>query len=58
MLLAAIHALLGVLWFVALIAATRPLAAALRRPGVIRTLDRLTGGVFILFAGRLALSRN
>jgi len=58
MLLAAIHALLGLLWFVALIAATRPLAAALRRPGVIRTLDRLTGGVFILFAGRLALSRN
>ena len=57
-LLAAIHAGLGLLWFVALIAATRPIAKALRRPKVIRTLDRLTGGLFILFGARLALSRD
>jgi threonine/homoserine/homoserine lactone efflux protein len=56
--LAAIHASLGLAWFVLLIAATRPLAAALRRPRVIRTLDRLTGGLFILFGARLAFGRD
>jgi threonine/homoserine/homoserine lactone efflux protein len=58
LLLAAIHAALGLAWFAALILATRPLAAALRKPRTIRILDRLTGGVFLLFAGRLALSRD
>jgi len=58
LLLAAIHALLGLLWFVALIVATRPIAAALRRPRTIRWLDRATGGVLLLFAGRLAFSRD
>jgi len=57
-LLAAIHSSLGLAWFVLLIAATRPIAAALQRPRVIRTLDRVTGGVFLLFGARLALSRN
>jgi threonine/homoserine/homoserine lactone efflux protein len=57
-LLAAIHAGLGLFWFVALIAATRPIARALRRPKVIRTLDRLTGGLFILFGAKLALTRD
>lgn len=56
--LTAIHAGLGMLWFVALIAATRPIAGALRQPRVIRTLDRMTGGVFILFGAKLALSRD
>jgi threonine/homoserine/homoserine lactone efflux protein len=58
MALAAIHASLGLIWFAVLIAATRPLASALRRPKVIRTLDRLTGGLFLLFGARLALSRG
>ena len=58
LLLAAIHSGLGLLWFLALIGATRPIAAALRRPPVIRTLDRLTGGVFLLFGAKLALSRD
>ena len=57
-LLAAIHAGLGLLWFAALIAATRPIARALRRPRVIRTLDRLTGGLFILFGAKLAFTRD
>jgi len=56
--LAAIHALLGFIWFAALVAATRPLASALGKPRIIRTLDRVTGGIFLLFAGRLALSRD
>lgn len=58
LLLAAIHALLGLGWFVLLIAATRPIAAALRRPGIIRGLDRATGTVFLLFAARLAFARD
>jgi threonine/homoserine/homoserine lactone efflux protein len=57
-LLAGIHALLGLLWFALLIVATQPIAGALRRPKVVRTLDRLTGSVFILFGARLALSRD
>lgn len=57
LLLAAIHALLGMLWFVALVAATRPLAGLLGRPGTVRWLDRLTGGLFVAFGLRLALAR-
>lgn len=57
-LLAAIHAGLGLAWFGALILATRPIAAALRRPGTVRLLDRLTGGLFLLFGARLALVRD
>jgi threonine/homoserine/homoserine lactone efflux protein len=57
-LLAAIHASLGLLWFVALVAATRPLAAALKAPRVIRWFDRAAGAVFLAFAARLALSRD
>jgi threonine/homoserine/homoserine lactone efflux protein len=58
LLLALIHALLGLAWFGLLVAAVHPLSRALRKPPVIRTLDRMTGGVFLLFAARLALSRT
>lgn len=58
LLLAAIHALLGLLWFALLIVATRPIARMLRRPATLQWLDRVTGAVFMLFAGRLALSRD
>ncbi|HYG47329.1 MAG TPA: LysE family translocator [Allosphingosinicella sp.] len=58
LLLAAVHAGLGLLWFLLLIGATRPLARALRRPGLVRGLDRLTGGVLIFFGLRLAFSRQ
>ncbi|HEY0413907.1 MAG TPA: LysE family translocator [Allosphingosinicella sp.] len=58
LLLAAIHAALGLLWFLLLVAAMHPLSRALARPAVIRTLDRATGGLFLLFAARLALSRD
>ena len=57
-LLAAIHAALGLAWFAALIVATRPIAGALRRPSTVRLLDRLTGGLFLLFGVRLALVRD
>ena len=55
LLLGAIHALLGALWFLTLIAATRPLTRWLCRPSVLRRLDRTTGGIFIAFGARLAL---
>jgi len=58
LLLAAVHAALGVAWFAVLVAATRPLARWLSRPAVMRALDRLTGGVFIAFGLRLALERR
>ena len=58
MLLGAIHAALGLLWFILLIAAMGPLARWLRRPAVVRMLDRTTGGVFLLFSARLALDSH
>lgn len=56
--LVGIHVLLGLLWAVALIAATQPLAAVLRQGRVVKWMDRVTGGVFVLFALRLAVSRR
>ena len=58
LLLAAIHAGLGLAWFLLLIGATRPLARVLREPGLVRALDRLTGGVLIFFGLKLAFSRQ
>jgi threonine/homoserine/homoserine lactone efflux protein len=57
-LLAAIHALLGVIWFAALIAATSPMKRWLARQAVVRWIDRVTGAVFIGFGLRLALDRR
>lgn len=56
--LAMIHVLIGTLWSSTMIAATRPLSRWLQRPAVVRTLDRLTGTVFIAFAVRLATSKR
>jgi threonine/homoserine/homoserine lactone efflux protein len=55
LLLGAIHALLGLIWFTCLIAATRPIADFLKRPVVVQACDRLTGGVFVAFGLGLAL---
>jgi len=55
LLLGAIHAVLGVIWFACLITATQPLSRLLRRPAVVVSLDRLTGGLFIAFGLGLAL---
>lgn len=57
-LLAVVHGVMGVAWFAALIAATRPIAGALQRPAVVTWLDRLTGGVFLGFGLKLALERR
>lgn len=58
LLLAVIHAIVGTAWLCLLIAATRPLKAWLARPGVVRTLDRVTGAVFIGFGVKLALEHR
>jgi len=57
-LLAVLHASMGIAWFALLIAATRPLAHALKRPSVVRRLDRLTGVVFLSFGVKLAFVRQ
>jgi threonine/homoserine/homoserine lactone efflux protein len=56
--LAAIHAVLGLAWFAALIGATAPLKRWLQRRAVVRWLDRATGAVFLGFSARLALDRG
>jgi threonine/homoserine/homoserine lactone efflux protein len=57
-LLAAIHAVLGLIWFAVLIAATSPIKRWLARQAVVRWIDRVTGAVFIGFGLRLALDRR
>jgi threonine/homoserine/homoserine lactone efflux protein len=55
MLLAAIHATEGILWFCLLTLATGPLSLWLRRPHVAQTLDRATGTVLVGFGFGLGL---
>ena len=55
MLLGVIHALIGLLWFACLISAMGALGRWLRRPSVVRTLDRVVGTAFMAFGARLAL---
>jgi threonine/homoserine/homoserine lactone efflux protein len=57
-LLAAIHAGLGLAWFAILVGASGPLRRAIERPAVVRWLDRATGAVFLGFGARLALARR
>jgi len=56
--LAAIHVLLTALWFALLVGLTVPLSRVLERPRVARTLDRLTGCIFIAFGLRLTVTQR
>ncbi|PHM45141.1 lysine transporter LysE [Xenorhabdus mauleonii] len=56
--LVSIHVLLGTLWSLSLISATRPISHILRRENVIKWMNRVTGGVFLLFAFKLAVSNR
>jgi len=53
--LAAVHVLLGAVWFGFIIAAARFASRWLRRPAVARTIDGFTGTVLIAFGVRTAL---
>lgn len=55
LMLAAIHSVLGVVWFSCLISATRPISRFLRRPSMVKGCDRATGGMFVAFGIGLAL---
>lgn len=55
LLLGAIHAVLGLVWFACLILATRSIAGVLRRPATVSILDRATGCAFMAFGVSLAL---
>ena len=57
-LLVGIHVLLGTLWSLTLIFATRYASGVLKKPGVVQWMDRATGCVFLLFAIKLASSRR
>jgi len=57
-LLAGIHALLGLVWFASLVAASIPIARALRHPRAVAIMDRVTGCVFVAFGAKLALSQR
>jgi threonine/homoserine/homoserine lactone efflux protein len=53
--LAAIHVAMALAWFAVLIGAIGRARAMLRRAGVVKILDRLTGCVFLGFGLNLAL---
>lgn len=53
--LALVHNAFGLVWFAVLIAAGGALGTRLRSPRFMRWLDRITGGVLLLFGIRLAL---
>lgn len=54
--LAGIHVGLSVLWFLVLIAASRHLQRWLSQPRVQKVMDRVTGGVFVLFGLKLVVA--
>ena len=53
--LAAMHAVIVVIWFSVLAVVTGGIRPWLRRPGVIPTLDRVTGGILVLLGIQLAV---
>ena len=55
--LVGVHVALTIVWFAGLILATGPLGRFLRRPAVVRGMDRVVGVVFIGFGLKLAASR-
>jgi threonine/homoserine/homoserine lactone efflux protein len=57
LLLAAVHALLSVLWFALLIALAAVLGRWLRRPATVRMIDGVTGAALVGFGVRLAVGR-
>ena len=57
-LLVSIHVCLGTLWSLTLIMASGYAADVLKKPAVVKWMDRATGAAFLLFAARLAFSKR
>lgn len=57
-LLVAIHVAIGTLWSLTLILTSRSAARLLKTTLFIRWMDRATGGLFMLFAAKLAFSHR
>jgi threonine/homoserine/homoserine lactone efflux protein len=58
LLLASIHVAEGILWFIVLISATSLFSQWLRRPGIAKAIDHVTGAVLIGFGVVLALEKS
>lgn len=54
--LVSIHVAIGTMWSVTLILSTHFASAILKKSSVVRGMDRATGGLFLCFAAKLALS--
>lgn len=58
LLLAAVHAVEGILWLFLVASLTARLGGVLRRPSIKRRLEQVTGAVLVAFGLRLALERR
>lgn len=56
LLLASVHCLIGAVWLSALVLGSSALGARLATTAFARWVDRVTGGVLVLFGARVALS--
>jgi threonine/homoserine/homoserine lactone efflux protein len=56
-LLACAHVAMGLFWFGIVIGATAPLRVVLTSSSVMRSMDRVTGGLFVALAAKLAIPR-
>ncbi len=54
--LVSIHVVIGTIWSITLILSTHFASAILKKNSVVRVMDRATGGLFLCFAAKLALS--
>lgn len=54
-LLALVHVVLAMIWYVGVIQGSRAIGARLRSPRFVRGVDRVTGGVLVVFGVKLAL---
>ncbi len=56
--LVSIHIVMSTIWSIGLIVATHRATRLLKTPKFTRWMDRITGGIFILFAVKLAMSKT
>lgn len=55
--LVSIHIVMSTIWSIGLIVMTHKAAQLLKMPSFTKWMDRITGGVFLLFAAKLAISK-